>query len=118
MIEPHFVELIEMPRGGDPKPSDFPGRAAEAPQEVVVSGHHLRAARGMLGWPLHRLADTSRLSVSTLRRLEEDRADASNRSRFRAVVALSDGGVRFVLINGRVVGVATVGDVAAACLPP
>ncbi len=86
--------------------------------DVTVQRQHLRAARAMLGWPLHTLAARSRLSLSTLRRLEEDAAGVSAESRMRAVAALRGGGVHFVRLNGRVVGVILVGDMVAARTKP
>ncbi len=72
----------------------------------------------MLNWPLHTLAVRSRLSLSTLRRLEEDGALISERSRMKATDALREGGIRFVQINDRVVGIVLIDDAVAACTVP
>ena len=79
-----------------------------------VKGYHLRAARAMLGWPIQKLAETSRLSVSTLRRLEDITAKTSPRSCFKTVVALQAAGVRFILVDGSVIGVALFCDLDVA----
>ena len=84
----------------------------------TVQRQHLRAARAMLGWPLHTLSERSRLSLSTLRRLEEDATVVSAQSRMQAVAALRGGGVRFVRLDGRVVGVVLIGDLVTARTVP
>lgn len=71
--------------------------------EQQVQGRHLRAARALLDWSMANLAEASGLSLSTVRRLEEDGAHRADRSRHRAVAALRVAGIRFrVLADGTV----------------
>ncbi|MGV7030316.1 PAS domain-containing protein [Methylobacterium symbioticum] len=74
--------------------------------EQSVQGHHLRAARALLDWSMAALAGASGLSLSTVRRLEEDGAPQSDRSRHRAIEALRAGGVRFLSMDDGTVAVA------------
>ncbi|WP_162560599.1 PAS domain-containing protein [Methylobacterium durans] len=64
-----------------------------------IRGAHLRAARGLLDWTLADLASASKLSLSTIRRLEEDADGPLARSRHAAVDALRQAGVGFRLIE-------------------
>ncbi|WP_165937913.1 PAS domain-containing protein [Methylobacterium segetis] len=67
-----------------------------------IRGAHLRAARGLLDWTLADLAGASKLSLSTIRRLEEDADGPLARSRHAAVDALRQAGVGFRLIEGSI----------------
>lgn len=67
-----------------------------------IRGSHLRAARGLLDWTLADLANASKLSLSTIRRLEEDADGPLARSRFAAVDALRQAGVGFRLMEGSI----------------
>ncbi|WP_128561070.1 PAS domain-containing protein [Methylobacterium crusticola] len=73
--------------------------------EDGIEGSHLRAARGLLDWSMTDLARASGLSLSTVRRLEEN-ADGPGvrRSRQAAAAALRAAGIAFTLLDG--VGVA------------
>ncbi len=74
--------------------------------EQAVEGHHLRAARALLDWSMTNLAEASGLSLSTVRRLEENAEGQGARSRHRAIAALRDAGIRFILLDDGEVAVA------------
>ncbi|MFE1602987.1 PAS domain-containing protein [Methylobacterium sp. ID0610] len=65
--------------------------------EQAVEGRHLRAARALLDWSMSDLAKASGLSLSTVRRLEENGEAVASPSRHRAIAALRQAGVRFSL---------------------
>lgn len=67
--------------------------------EEAVQGHQLRAARALLGWSMTDLARVSGLSLSSVRRLEEDPAHCSGRVRSRAFSVLRGGGIRFIAME-------------------
>lgn len=74
--------------------------------EQAVEGHHLRAARALLDWSMTTLAEASGLSLSTVRRLEENAEGQGARSRHKAVATLRAAGIRFVLLDDGEVAVA------------
>ncbi|WP_162501527.1 PAS domain-containing protein [Methylobacterium crusticola] len=76
--------------------------------DQAVEGRHLRAARGLLDWTLNDLAQASGLSLSTVRRLEEDAEGAGSRSRPIVLATLRSAGILFTLIDGNTVAVARV----------
>ncbi|TGD95890.1 helix-turn-helix domain-containing protein [Methylobacterium nonmethylotrophicum] len=96
-------------------PSGDHVRQTEAPEDVrlrraleqAVQGYHLRAARGLLGWSMTTLAEASGLSLSTVRRLEENAEQQGARSRHRAVQALRAAGIRFITLDDGTIAVAT-----------
>ncbi|RVU21083.1 PAS domain-containing protein [Methylobacterium oryzihabitans] len=73
--------------------------------EQGIEGRHLRAARGLLDWSRDDLARVSGLSLSTIRRLEQDGEGAAARSRHAAVAALRQAGIGFLLVDGNAVAV-------------
>ncbi|WP_298963293.1 PAS domain-containing protein [uncultured Methylobacterium sp.] len=73
--------------------------------EQGIEGRHLRAARGLLDWSRDDLARRSGLSLSTIRRLEEDGEGAASRSRHAAVAALRQAGIGFLLVDGNTIAV-------------
>ncbi|KMO44036.1 hypothetical protein VQ03_05140 [Methylobacterium tarhaniae] len=80
--------------------------------EAAIEGCHLRAARGLLDWTLNDLARASGVSLSTVRRLEEDSEGAASRSRPHVLAALRGAGIVFTLVEGGTVAVARAeGDV-------
>ncbi|WP_162596269.1 PAS domain-containing protein [Methylobacterium sp. 17Sr1-1] len=83
---------------------DLPPRQAEPaiPVERAIEGCHLRAARGLLDWTLNDLARESGLSLSTVRRLEEESDGPSSRSRPHVLAALRRAGIVFTLVEGAV----------------
>ncbi|WP_336487671.1 PAS domain-containing protein [Methylobacterium nigriterrae] len=80
--------------------------ALSASGDERVRGLHLRAARGLLDWTLADLAKASKLSLSTIRRLEEDAEGPLARSRHAAIEALRQAGVVFTVVEGSTVAVA------------
>ncbi|WP_162596125.1 PAS domain-containing protein [Methylobacterium sp. 17Sr1-1] len=74
--------------------------------EQMVRGRHLRAARGLLDWSMSALAEASGLSLSTVRRLEEDAEAQADRSRHKAVAALRGAGIRFLSLDDGTLAVA------------
>ena len=71
----------------------------------MISDAQLRAARGLLGWNQHRLAESSGVSLSTIRRMESSegliRGNAANVWKIQQ--ALEDVGIEFT--NGDAPGV-------------
>ncbi|AWN46149.1 histidine kinase [Methylobacterium terrae] len=85
--------------------------AAEGPGlrlalEQAVRGRHLRAARALLDWSMTTLAAAGGLSLSTVRRLEEDAEGQGSRSRHKAVAALREAGIRFIAMDDGTLAVA------------
>ncbi|KMO41769.1 hypothetical protein VQ03_12450 [Methylobacterium tarhaniae] len=74
--------------------------------EQAVRGHHLRAARGLLDWSMATLAEAGGLSLSTVRRLEENAEAQGARSRHKAVIALRQAGIRFIAMDDGTLAVA------------
>ncbi|KMO28490.1 histidine kinase [Methylobacterium variabile] len=74
--------------------------------EQAVQAHHLRAARGLLDWSMAQLAEASGLSLSTVRRLEENTEAQGARSRHKAVAALRRAGIRFIAMDDGTLAVA------------
>lgn len=72
----------------------------------AVDGPHLRAARAMLGWSQSDLARVSGLSLSTIRRLEDDTQAASIRNHRSAIDTLRTSGIRFLLLDDGTVALA------------
>lgn len=74
--------------------------------EQAVRGHHLRAARALLGWSMTTLAQASGLSLSTVRRLEEETQQQAPSSHHSAIAALRQAGIRFVSLDDGAIAVA------------
>ncbi|MFH6784457.1 MULTISPECIES: PAS domain-containing protein [Methylobacterium] len=74
--------------------------------EQSVRGQHLRAARGLLAWSMSTLAEAGGLSLSTVRRLEEEAEGQGSRSRHKAVDALRKAGIRFIAMEDGSIAVA------------
>ncbi|MGF3021797.1 PAS domain-containing protein [Methylobacterium aquaticum] len=83
-------------------------RLVQAGLEQAVEGHHLRAARALLDWSMTHLAEASGLSLSTVRRLEENAERQGARSRHKAITALRAAGIRFILLDEGGLAVARV----------
>ncbi|WP_407524425.1 PAS domain-containing protein [Methylobacterium oryzisoli] len=79
--------------------------AGPPPQDPgpAIEGHHLRAARALLGWSMADLARASGLSLSTVRRLDEGIEGPASRSRRTAIAALQEAGIVFSLLDTTVV---------------
>jgi hypothetical protein len=75
-------------------------RSVRLALESGITGAHLRAGRALLGWSMATFAEASGLSLSTIRRLEEDDPGALNRSRPTAVAALRRAGIGFQICDG------------------
>ncbi|KQT79906.1 hypothetical protein ASG51_04580 [Methylobacterium sp. Leaf465] len=73
--------------------------------EQAIDGRHLRAARALLDWSMTDLARAAGLSLSTVKRMEENVGAIAQRSRHRAVDALRRSGIRFSLMESGVIGV-------------
>lgn len=84
----------------------IPGGLLRQGLEQAVQGRHLRAARALLDWSMTQLAEASGLSLSTVRRLEEGVSGQGDRSRHRALAALSAAGIRFVTLEDGTLAVA------------
>ncbi|WP_407524810.1 PAS domain-containing protein [Methylobacterium oryzisoli] len=84
-----------------PRPT---GRLREG-LEQGIEPRHLRAARALLSWTLEDLARASGLSLSTVRRLEED-PEGGRRSRPLVLAALRAAGITFTLVEGNRIAVA------------
>ncbi len=76
--------------------------------DQTVRASHLRAARGLLDWSRGTLAQASGLSLSTVRRLEEDVEVQGARSRHKATDALRRAGIRFIAMDDGTLAVAKI----------
>ena len=78
----------------------------DAPDQPVT-GAQVRAARGLLGWSVQKLADTAKVPASTIRRIEEfDGAPKVVDDALPLIrAALSEGGVEFVFAPSRRPGI-------------
>ena len=98
------------PAGGDFDPARRPGNDPlrediDDPDRHIDAGH-LRAARALLDWSMVDLARASGLSMSTIRRLEENTEGVKGRSRDAAVAALRAAGIKFALLDAGNIAVA------------
>lgn len=82
------------------------GREHGKEAEGLIGGREIRAARALLAWTLSDLAEASGLSLSTIRRMEEESDAASLRSRRAVLTALRGAGVVFSLVDGTAMAVA------------
>ncbi|BAQ49004.1 MULTISPECIES: PAS domain-containing protein [Methylobacterium] len=76
--------------------------------EQAVRGRHLRAARGLLDWSMTTLAEAAGLSLSSVRRLEDNAEGEGSRSRHKAVAALRRAGIRFIAMDDGAIAVAKI----------
>ncbi|GJD60480.1 PAS domain-containing protein [Methylobacterium frigidaeris] len=70
-----------------------------------IGGRHLCAARALLDWSMQDLAAASGLSLSSIRRLEDDDESLTTRTRCTAVAALRAAGIGFTLTDGNAIAV-------------
>lgn len=72
---------------------------------IVISGRHIRAARGLLGWTQAELARRSRVGLGTVRRMEDfDGPVGARTDTLRSVIGILErAGVEF--LNGDAPGV-------------
>ncbi|MGF3024268.1 PAS domain-containing protein [Methylobacterium aquaticum] len=107
--DPVSWTVVITPREGE---AELPPGHPSHRVEPAVAGCHLRAARGLLDWTLNDLARESGVSLSTVRRLEEDSEGPASRSRPHVLEALRKAGIVFTLVEGGMVAVARAeGDV-------
>ena len=65
---------------------------------ILISGRHLRAARGLLGWTQKDLAQRGEVALGTLRKMEDSDGpvDARTETLIRVMLALEKAGVEFL----------------------
>jgi transcriptional regulator with XRE-family HTH domain len=65
---------------------------------ILISGRHIRAARGLLGWTQKDLAKRARVALNTLRKMEDSQGfvEARTETLIRVTVALEKAGVEFL----------------------
>ncbi|WP_167858618.1 PAS domain-containing protein [Methylobacterium nonmethylotrophicum] len=97
-LEAETAPPASLPRQREPGQ----GHDGQAHLAQAIQGRHLRAARGLLDWTLNDLARASGLSLSTVRRLEEEADGPASRSRPHVLAALRKAGIVFTLIDGTV----------------
>ncbi|GJD61292.1 PAS domain-containing protein [Methylobacterium frigidaeris] len=106
--DPVCWTAVIAPLAAEAPARERPQRQAEPAVRVerAIEGRHLRAARGLLDWTLNDLARESGLSLSTVRRLEEESEGPSSRSRPHVLAALRKAGIVFTLVEGGAVALA------------
>lgn len=69
---------------------------------ILISGTHIRAARGLLGWTQRDLAKKAKVALGTIRRMEELKAAGNARAEtlIKVTTVLEKAGVEF-LDDGR-----------------
>lgn len=79
----------------------------DTPRSIILTSEHVRAARALLRWDQKTLADKSKVSVPTIKRLEPLSGPLkANRVTCDALQrALEQAGVEFISENGGGVGV-------------
>jgi predicted transcriptional regulator len=65
---------------------------------ILISGRHLRAARGLLGWTQKDLAKRGKVALGTLRKMEESdgTVDARTDTLIKVMTALDKAGIEFL----------------------
>ena len=65
---------------------------------ILITGRHLRAARGLLGWTQRDLARRGKVALGTLRKMEESdgHVDSRTDTLVRVMTALEKAGVEFL----------------------
>lgn len=68
---------------------------------ILISGRHIRAARGLLGWTQRDLAKKGKIALGTLRKMEvtDGPVGARTETLIRVIVALEKAGVEFLNDN-------------------
>lgn len=68
---------------------------------ILISGRHIRAARGLLGWTQRDLAKKGKVALGTLRKMEDSDGPVGSRTEtlIRVIVALEKAGVEFLNDN-------------------
>ena len=65
---------------------------------IVITGRHIRAARGLLGWSQGVLADQAKVALGTIRKMERLDGPVGSRtdSLFKVAAALEKAGVELL----------------------
>ena len=65
---------------------------------ILISGTHIRAARGLLGWTQRELAKRAKVALGTIRRMEELKAAGNARAEtlIKVTAVLEKAGVEFL----------------------
>jgi transcriptional regulator with XRE-family HTH domain len=65
---------------------------------ILITGSHIRAARGLLGWTQKDLAKRGKVALGTLRKMEESEGHVGARTEtlIRVTLALQKAGVEFL----------------------
>lgn len=72
----------------------------------AIRSCHVRAARALLDWSMLVLAESSGVSLSTVKRLEEKIAPHTPRSLTKILATLCQAGIYFVILNDGTLAVA------------
>lgn len=80
----HFIELIRI--------------VVLASFLILISGRHIRAARGLLGWTQRELSKRAKVALGTLRRMEDFDGPVGTRieTLMRVMASLENAGVEFL----------------------
>ena len=73
--------------------------------ESGISGRHICAARALLDWSMQDLAAATGVSLSTIRRIEDDEEGPTARTRRITIAALREAGVGFMLTDSNTIAV-------------
>ncbi|GJE16397.1 hypothetical protein AIGOOFII_1102 [Methylobacterium marchantiae] len=76
----------------------------------ILTVDHLRAARVLLGWSMSDLALKSGLSLSTIKRVEQEPLNVTMQSYRLTVATLRIGGIRFLTLDDGTIAVAKATD--------
>ena len=106
-----YDQEVSHDSGATQEPAEITIRAISVDLGEVLRGHHFRAGRALLNWSMSDLADASRLSLSTVRRLEQDADAVLIRNRSSAAEALQDACICFFPLSNGAIAVVTLTDV-------
>ncbi|MGY2050710.1 helix-turn-helix domain-containing protein [Methylobacterium sp. JK268] len=101
-------QIMRRIRWDDPPPPDARSTDVVLSDDEIAAragGAHVRAGRALLGWSMQQLAETSGLSLSTVRRLENRGGRTSALARRRAVTALRRHGIVFKTVDGSILAI-------------
>ena len=101
LAEPDWAGFTPPPEATTPAP----GMPFDEGLDPPIDGRHLRAARALLDWSMSDLAQASGLSLSTVKRMEEQLDATAQQSRHKAVETLRKAGIRFSRLDGGVIGI-------------
>ena len=65
---------------------------------IIITGRHIRAARGLVGWSQIELAKRAKVALGTARKMEESNGPVGSRtdSLFKVLGVLEKAGVEFL----------------------